>query len=307
MASSKCRVCGLVNFSDATTCRRCKADLIAAVAAKVVGEAARRVVVGPVFTNAGFRSWHLVCLPDVLVAVPQGVLVGMLTSVAPPSGTTMPLRGVFSAILDWVFAQLSAGSKKAATNAEATLRQVGEERLRSDPRHVLYPVHELRSITFKQPMFSSPEIRIESASRGITVYGTTKAFPEVHKVLQSAYPICGPLAERAGFWGPMKDFSPRKKSMLIGIALCLLGLGFTGGEWFWLLSRHELYPKIALVSPFLAIWGLFYAMFATGAKERGNPLWATIAVLLGMALGVANWHTLCRTLCVTCDLFRDCM
>jgi hypothetical protein len=183
MASIKCPSCGLINFADATNCRRCKAELqTVAVPAATPDAVSGRVVVGPVFTSGGFKSWHLVCLPDVLVAVPQGALDGILTGSVPTSGM-MGLLGMV----------MAAKGKKAAQTAVDAIQQMTEGTLRSDPRHVLCSLSELRSISFKRPTFSNPEIRIDSLVRGLTVYGVTNigAFPEFSKLLQGAYPsIC---------------------------------------------------------------------------------------------------------------------
>jgi hypothetical protein len=184
MASIKCPKCGLVNFASADACRRCKTALgMGAEQAVAPGNpAATRIIVGPVFTKAGFKSWHLVCLPDAMVAVPQGTIDGFMTSVgANPVGAM--LGGLAGALL------VTKGSK-VGTKAMAALELASEEHLRSDPQHVVYSIRELRSIVLKKPLFSNPEIRVEGPDQGITVYGITdiSAYSAVSTRLQSAYP-----------------------------------------------------------------------------------------------------------------------
>lgn len=178
--SIKCGSCGLVNFADAANCRRCGVRLRAEPEVTAASPSASdRVVLGPVFTNAGFKSWHLVCLTDALIAVPQGAIEGFLTSAA-PTGALFGLLGALASI----------GGTKAAQDAAALLRDAPGESLRSNPNHVIHRLSELKSITFRRPALSNPEIRIESATRGTTVYGVTNpaALPSFVEPLRKAYP-----------------------------------------------------------------------------------------------------------------------
>jgi hypothetical protein len=164
MASVKCPACGLVNFADAQACRRCKGPLGEVAASTERADpkpGGGRAVLGPVFTQAGFKGWHVVCLPDALITVPQG----FLGSVAATASTALPMLGLAGALL------MKAG--KSSGDVKASLAEATEGQLRADAQNVIYPLAELVSISFKRPLLSNPEIRLERRGQGVTVFGVT--------------------------------------------------------------------------------------------------------------------------------------
>jgi hypothetical protein len=182
MASVKCPACGLVNFEDAKACRRCRKPLAQPAAGAPPGDpksGGSRAVLGPVFTQAGFKGWHMVCLADALITVPQGFLRTLSGTMAAAS----PLFGLAGALF-------AAKGSKHSTKAKALLAQMPEDHLRADPHNVVYPLAELVSISLKRPKLSSPEIRLERRGQGVMVFGLTmiSAFGEISAELQRLYP-----------------------------------------------------------------------------------------------------------------------
>jgi hypothetical protein len=181
MASVKCPACGLVNFADAQACRRCKGPLGEAVASTQPADSkpgGGRTVLGPVSTQAGFKGWHVVCLPDALITVPQG----FLGSVAATASTALPILGLAGVLLT------KAG--KSSGDVKASLAEATEGQLRADPQNVVYPLAELASISFKRPLLSNPEIRLERRGQGATVFVVTviAAYGEISTELKRLYP-----------------------------------------------------------------------------------------------------------------------
>src|SRR6267142_2269027 len=106
-----------------------------------------RTIVGPFLTSAGFQYWYLACLPDCVVAVPQGMWTGMMLAL---SNSVPPIFGLLGALLVHLG---SRRGQKLRVQIEATLQSTPDSQLRMNPNTV-FPIAELRSIAFKGGKFA---------------------------------------------------------------------------------------------------------------------------------------------------------
>jgi hypothetical protein len=178
MANARCPACGAVNYSEAGICRRCRRPLGGAGGRQRA--APERSILGPVFTEGGFKAWHFVCLADVLVAVP----LGRLASFAASAAAAGPLLGGLGDLLQ-ERARRDDGLVKKALEAmpEARLRAAGTG-------HEVFPVARLASIRLQRPAGSSPEIELAVRGAPPRLFGVTNAeqFSDIAAALQRAYP-----------------------------------------------------------------------------------------------------------------------
>ena len=84
-------------------------------------------------------------------------------------------------------------------------------------------------------------------------------------------------------------------------ACILLPLGVLGVWWTWhhVHATAEYYPKIAFISPFIIVLGVFYLMYPLEDPTKfPKPFvlrhWLLFAV--GLAAGAANWYAIANGL-----------
>ena len=130
-----------------------------------------RAIIGPVQSQAGFQYWYLVCFPDCIVAVRQGIWAGLLLAM---SGTTPPAHlGVLGYLL--VALLKSRGSVRRKL-VEAEITNTPTSRLRMQP-NLVFEIPPLRAITLKGKSFGgliTPDITFETASGTKQKFGIQK-------------------------------------------------------------------------------------------------------------------------------------
>ena len=178
MANTRCPACGAVNYAESGLCRRCQRPH--GPAGGRARTAAERTVLGPVFTEGGFKAWHFVCLADVIVAVP----LGRLASFAASAAAAGPLLGGLGELLQ-------ERARMDDLLVRQSLAEMSEARLKApEAGHDLFRVAELISIRLQRPAGSSPEIEIASVRGPPRLFGVTNAeqFSDIAAALQRAYP-----------------------------------------------------------------------------------------------------------------------
>jgi hypothetical protein len=162
--SVKCSGCGLVNFADAGSCRRCRYPLIVPLPAPAKAPATwvpappstatprqgERTLVGPFDTGQGLRAWYVVGLPDALIAVPLSLWPSMVTGV----GT------VVRSLTARRVAPLCGGGYRDA------IADASEADLRSRPGALVFPIAELSAIAFKQPLLAASNLLNRTVTPG---------------------------------------------------------------------------------------------------------------------------------------------
>jgi hypothetical protein len=127
-----------------------------------------RGIVGPFFTAFGFKYWYLACLPDCIVAVPQGVWTSIMLAMSNNVASMFGLLG-----------GLAAGhGHSLQTRIQATLPSTPDSQLRMKPNTV-FQIAQLRAINFKAGKFAkapagaliTPDIILETKSGGKQKYG----------------------------------------------------------------------------------------------------------------------------------------
>jgi hypothetical protein len=171
--SVRCSGCGLVNFADAGSCRRCKyplmipAPMSAPVPATWVPERpstpippqGERAVVGPFDTGQGLKAWYVVGLPEALIAVPLSFWPSMVTAMGTIVRSFMARRA----------APLCGGGYRDA------IADASEADLRSRPGALVFPIAELSAIAFKQPLLAAAGL----LNRTVTPQGLGGAHAQV--------------------------------------------------------------------------------------------------------------------------------
>jgi hypothetical protein len=129
-----------------------------------------RAIVGPCVTSLGFQYWYLACLPEAIVAVPQGIWTGLMLAM---SNSVAPRLGLVQALV------VMLASKRGQTlraSIEPMLQNMPDSRLRSKPNTVIL-TNQLRSITFKRSKFAAagalitPDIILETRNGKKQTYG----------------------------------------------------------------------------------------------------------------------------------------
>ena len=178
MANVRCPACGAVNYAESGLCRRCQRPLGGPGGrSRTAGE---RTILGPVFTEGGFKAWHFVCLADVIVAAP----LGRLASFAASAAAAGPLLGALGELLQ-------DRARQDDKLVRQSLAEMSEARLRApESGHDVFRVAELTSIRLQRPAGSSPEIEIAFLRGAPRLFGVTNAeqYSDVAAALQRAYP-----------------------------------------------------------------------------------------------------------------------
>jgi hypothetical protein len=135
------------------------------------------VVIGPMLTAFGFRSWYWVCRPSQLVAVPAGFWVAVAAAMP---GATGGLVGGLAEVPGRV-----KGSKLTARLSAAT-----DEELTAMPGVVAYKPEDMESITCKRLVLgTNPDFIVTTRDGRRQKYGLANPldFDAVVKALRDCY------------------------------------------------------------------------------------------------------------------------
>ena len=119
-----------------------------------------RLIVGPLFTHAGFQSWFFVCFPGSIVAVPMGFWFAITANKA----ATLFVGGAAGATIAGV-------GEKTQSKHVARLMQLSEDQLAGQEGSATYPIGELSAIVFKRRVFSSPEVIVVNRNGRRRIFG----------------------------------------------------------------------------------------------------------------------------------------
>jgi hypothetical protein len=143
---------------------------------------ADRLVLGPFFTNGGFKTWFWACCPNRIVAVPGGFWV--------------TIRAAMFGFLGGLIGGIAhvAGQKKGNKVVDR-LVSATEEELANEAGCIVYPLDELASIVCKRPRLGNPELIVNRHDGTRRVHGVPNPleFDAIVKVLQEHY---GELVQR---------------------------------------------------------------------------------------------------------------
>jgi hypothetical protein len=120
-----------------------------------------QAIVGPLFTASGFKYWYLACLPDSIVAVPQGFWTSIMLAMA---NNVAPMYGLLGGLA-------SGRGHSLHARIAATLPSTPDSQLRMKPNTV-FQIAQLRAINFKGGKFAhapagaliTPDIILETKS-----------------------------------------------------------------------------------------------------------------------------------------------
>jgi hypothetical protein len=136
------------------------------------------VVIGPLITAFGFRSWYWACRPSMLVAIPGGFWVAIRAAMM-----TGGIGGVVGGL------GKAAGEKKGGQLVERLL-SASDEELTSMRGAVVYRIPELQSITCKRLVLgTNPDFVVTTSDGRSEKYGlgNALAFDEVVGALRGCY------------------------------------------------------------------------------------------------------------------------
>lgn len=122
------------------------------------------VVIGPMITAFGFKSWYWACRPGLIVAVPGGFWMAIRAAMM-----TGGIGGVVGGLGQAV------GEKKGGQLADRLL-SASDEELMKLPGAVVYRTAELESITCKRIVLgTNPDFIVTTADGKRTKYGLGNA------------------------------------------------------------------------------------------------------------------------------------
>jgi hypothetical protein len=144
-----------------------------------------RVLVGPLSTQGGFQYWYMVCFPDCMVAVPQGIGAFFALGISNSVGRAVGPIGVLVKYL------LQPRALAFRQRIEATLQSTPSLRLRGKP-NVVFPTTQLKAISYTlkkgAPLFAS-DLILETKTGNKQRYGVVPAdFEKVASQLKQMYP-----------------------------------------------------------------------------------------------------------------------
>jgi hypothetical protein len=147
-----------------------------------------RAIVGPFFTASGFKYWYLACLPDCIVAVPQGLWTSIMLAMS---------NNVASIAMFGLLGGLASGRGHSLhARMLATLPNTPDSQLRMKPNTV-FQIAQVRAIHFKGGKFAhapagsliTPDIIFEFKGGGKQKYGVHGPdFQKSCAQLQQMYP-----------------------------------------------------------------------------------------------------------------------
>jgi hypothetical protein len=136
-----------------------------------------RIVIGPLFTHAGFQSWFLVCSDKGII----GVRMGLWFAIA-ANKTATAFTGAAGALLE------QAGNSTHAKTLQR-LHRLSDAELLAQKAKVLCRAQDLASITLKQKRLSSSEVIVSSRRGERHVFGILNAidFGKIGDALETKY------------------------------------------------------------------------------------------------------------------------
>ena len=143
---------------------------------KAAGSMADSVVIGPMLTAFGFRSWYWVCRPSQLVAVPAGFWVAVAASMP---GAYGGLVGALAEMPGHV-----KGNKLTARLFAAT-----DDELAAMPGAVVYKREDVETITYKRLTLGTPDFIVSTKDGRRQKYGLANPldFDAVVNALRGCY------------------------------------------------------------------------------------------------------------------------
>jgi hypothetical protein len=139
-----------------------------------------------VFSASGFKYWYLACLPDSIVAVPQGLWTSIMLAM---SNNVVIMFGLLGGLA-------AARGHSLHARIVTALPSTPDSQLRMKPNTV-FPIAQLRAIHFKGAKFASapagslitPDIILELKGGGKQKYGVHGPdFQKSCAQLQQMYP-----------------------------------------------------------------------------------------------------------------------
>jgi len=149
-----------------------------------------RTVVGPFVTAFGFRSWYWVCVPDAVIAVPQGFWTGAALANSDSSGRRVRIPLFWVALLVKL---ISGPGRRLRKQIPARLENVPDSQLQSRP-NILTRMGQLRSISIKQGKLRvavglTPDVILETIDGKKLAYGIgAQDYEEASARLRQMYP-----------------------------------------------------------------------------------------------------------------------
>jgi hypothetical protein len=136
-----------------------------------------RIVIGPLFTHAGFQSWFLVCSDKGIIGVRMGLWFALAAN-----KTATAFTGAAGALLE------QAGNSTHAKTLQR-LHHLSDAQLLAGNGKVVCRAQDLASITLKQKRLSSSEVIINSRRGERQVFGIMNAvdFGKIVDTLAAKY------------------------------------------------------------------------------------------------------------------------
>jgi hypothetical protein len=136
-----------------------------------------RVVIGPLFTHAGFQSWFLVCSARGIIGVRMGLWFAFAAN-----KSAMAVTGAAGALL------ANAGDSAHAKTLQR-LHSLSETELVAQKGQIVCRAQDLASVTLKQKRLSSSEVIITSHRGERRVFGIMNAidFSKIAEALETKY------------------------------------------------------------------------------------------------------------------------
>ena len=122
----------------------------------------KRLVVGPLFSHWGFRSWLWACTPDQIVSVPAGIW------------TTIEI-GLVNSGHGGALVTSMQGTARQARLVER-LESESDRELVAERSCRIYCVAELDSLICKRPWFGSPDVILRFQDGRPSKYGVAHPF-----------------------------------------------------------------------------------------------------------------------------------
>ena len=149
-----------------------------------------RTVVGPFVTAFGFRSWYWVCVPDAIIAVPQGFWTGAALANSDSSGRRVRIPLFWVALMVKL---ISGPGRRLRKQIPARLENVPDSQLQSRP-NIITRMGQVRSISIKRGKLRvavglTPDVILETIDGKKLAYGIgAQDYDEASARLRQMYP-----------------------------------------------------------------------------------------------------------------------
>ena len=136
-----------------------------------------RIVIGPLFTHAGFQSWFLVCSDKGIIGVPMGLWFAIAAN-----KTATAFTGAAGTLL-------AHAGDGAHAKTLVRLHRLSDAELLAQKAKVICRAQDLASITLKQKRLSSSEVIVSSHRGERRVFGIMNAvdFGKIGDTLAAKY------------------------------------------------------------------------------------------------------------------------